>query len=58
MCWGEPCIQVSIKFDGTFWIQDPQIADRVVYLLNSLDVEIQQLCADIFLNVSNQRPDK
>ena len=41
-----------------FGMQDLQVTDKVVYLLSSLDVKIQQLCADILLNVSNQRPDK
>ena len=41
-----------------FWMQDLQVTDKVVHLLSSLDVKIQQLCADILLNISNQRPDK
>ena len=39
-------------------MQDLQVTDKVVYLLSSLDVEIQQLCAGVLLNVSNQRSDK
>ena len=34
------------------------MTDKVVCLLSSLDAEVQQLCAAILLNVSNQKPDK
>lgn len=38
--------------------QELHIEAKVVHLLSSLDVEIQQLCASILLNIINNRPER